>query len=61
LFGLIFGLPCSPHAPIVLVTQTLNLFGLLLHFGREVFHQVHQIEKHLAQTFIFNAVGIEIF
>ncbi len=46
---------------IVLLTQTLNFFDLLLNFGGQVFHQVHQVHDHLAQCFILNGVGIEIF
>ena len=46
---------------IVLVAQTLYFFGLLLDFGVQGFHQIHQINDHLAQRFILNAVGIQIF
>jgi hypothetical protein len=47
--------------PIVLVAQPLDFFGLLGHFGRQLFHQVHQRDDDVAQTFIFNALGIELF
>ena len=50
-----------PLEPIVLVAQSLDFFGLLGYFGRQLFHQVHQRDDHLAHTFIFNALGIEIF
>src|SRR6266536_6519093 len=46
---------------IVFIAQALNLFGLLGHFDRELFHQIHQRDEHLAQTFIFNRCRIEIF
>ena len=47
--------------PIVLVAQSLDFFGLLGHLDRQVLHQVHQRDEHLAQTFIFNRCGINIF
>ena len=50
-----------PLEPIVLVAQTLDFFGLLFHLGRQLFHQVHQIQDHLPHTFVCNGVGIEVF
>src|SRR5229473_5067753 len=47
--------------PIVLIAQSLDFFGLLGHFDRQLLHHVHQRDEHLAQTFIFNRCGIKIF
>src|SRR6266496_3682938 len=53
--------PSSPLEAMVFIAEALNLFGLLGHFDRELFHQIHQRDEHLAQTFIFNRCRIEIF
>src|SRR6266487_528614 len=55
------GLALLTLEPIVLVAQTLDFFGLLLHFGRQVFYQVHQSDDHLAHRFILDRVGVEVF
>ena len=54
------GLALFPFEPMVLVAQTLDFFGLLLNGGRQVFHQIHQIQDHLANRFIFNSGRIEV-
>jgi hypothetical protein len=46
---------------MVLVAQTLDFFISLLQFARQIFHLIHQIDKHLAQSFILYRVGIEVF
>src|SRR5260370_15581691 len=41
-----------------LVAELLNEFVLLHQFPREPFHHIHQLNDHLAHSFIFNCGGI---
>ena len=55
------GLALFSLESIDLIVQLLDFFGLLLTGGLLGFHQVHQIDDHLAHTFFSNGGGIEVF